>query len=239
MKVRVIAPGGAEFTSYLDNAYSEYQQDPDAREELLKRRIESLIEVSAQPAPLVAANIVPIVKDRAWLAETDAVARRNGARKPLTRVVEDLNETLVIVYAEDTPTNIRYFGDDDLAKAGVEKAKLRQLAIANLRRVLPKLEIHAGEDLTMLVAGGNYEACLLLLDDLWNGGPIKVDGEIVVAVPARDLLIATGSNNQKGITRLREIAAEVAAQSPYSLTQELFVYRKGRFVRFAPDSQHR
>ena len=84
----------------------------------------------------------------------------------------------------------------------------------------------------MLVAGGNYEASLLLLDHVWNGGSLKVQGEIVIGVPARDLLLVTGSENQRGLARIREIAAEVVAESPYALTRELFVYRKGRFVRF-------
>ena len=49
----------------------------------------------------------------------------------------------------------------------------------------------------MLKAGGDYEASLLLFDDIWRDGQVKVDGDIVVAVPAKDVLLVTGSNNLK------------------------------------------
>jgi uncharacterized protein YtpQ (UPF0354 family) len=62
-----------------------------------------------------------------------------------------------------------------------------------------------------------------------------VDGDYVVAVPSRDLLLITGSRNQEGLAKLRELAEEVATTGSYTLTRELFVYRQGRFVRFAPE----
>ena len=69
----------------------------------------------------------------------------------------------------------------------------------NLSRLLPKIEIRPGSDGVLLIsAGGEFDASLLLADNLWSGGQVKVDGDIVVAVPAKDVLIATGSNNAPG-----------------------------------------
>lgn len=79
-----------------------------------------------------------------------------------------------------------------------------------------------------------YQPSLLLFDDIWNGGAIKVDGEIVVAVPARGVLLVTGSRNEKGVEKVREIAQDLATDGNYTLTSTLFVYRKGTFVRFEP-----
>jgi uncharacterized protein YtpQ (UPF0354 family) len=234
LQLRVTNAQGTSSTSFLDNAYTEYQADPESRDAIIDRRVAAAVESTMEPQPLVAANIVPIVKDRAWLAETAAAAMRSGAKLAPERVIDELNDTLVVVYAEDTPLNIRYFGPDDLAKAGVARDALRALAVDNLRRVLPKVELHEGEDVNMLTAGGNYEASLLLLDDIWDDGSLKVDGEIVVALPARDLLLITGSRNARGIARMRELAREIRAEGTYTLTEELFVYRQGRFVRFAP-----
>lgn len=232
LKIRVTGGEGAEFNGFLDNAFAEYQQDPDARDDILDRHVGGVVAMSGEIKPLVAANIVPVVKDRAWLAETDAAALRSGAKTPPPHLVDDINDVLIIVYGEDTPANIRYFGPEDLAKAGVERGKLRALAIDNLRRLLPEVEMHDAGDFKMLTAGGNYEACLLLLDNIWNADKLGLSGEIVVAVPSRDLLLITSSDNAQGISRLRELADEVVAQNPYALTRELFVYRKGRFVRF-------
>jgi len=71
-----------------------------------------------------------------------------------------------------------------------------------------------------------------LADNLWSGGQVKVDGDIVVAVPAKDVLIATGSLNAAGLARLRAAAAAKFASGPNGLTTALFVYRDGKFVRF-------
>jgi len=96
------------------------------------------------------------------------------------------------------------------------------------------MELRSGPLMSMIVAGGSYEASLLLLDDVWSKGPVpaKVDGDVVVAIPARDLLMVTGSRNRAGVDRLRELATKFASTTPYRLTPVLFVYRNGRFARF-------
>jgi uncharacterized protein YtpQ (UPF0354 family) len=233
LEVRVRDAEGGTSSAFLDNAYNQYNADPDARQEILERHAASIAETLRNSAPLAPENIVPIIKDRAWLNETRAAAQQAAGAAPVPRqVVEDINDELVIVYAEDTPLNIRYFDLDALAKAGVDRQKLRAQAVANLRRVLPTIEYHRGELFTMLTAGGNYEASLLLMDDIWTGDQLKVDGEPVIAVPSRDVLLVTGTRNAAGIAKLREIAREVASEGTYTLTRELFVYRKGAFVRF-------
>jgi uncharacterized protein YtpQ (UPF0354 family) len=87
-------------------------------------------------------------------------------------------------------------------------------------------------DVMLISAGGDYEASLLLIDDIWSGGQIKVDGDVVVAVPARDVLLVTGSRNRTALKSIRELAAKYVAEGRYELTDTLFVYRDGRFSKF-------
>jgi len=84
----------------------------------------------------------------------------------------------------------------------------------------------------MISAGGDYEASLLLIDDIWSAGQIKVDGDIVVAIPAKDVLLFTGSCNRKGLKAVRELVAKFVAQQRYTVSDALFVFRNGRFARF-------
>jgi uncharacterized protein YtpQ (UPF0354 family) len=98
--------------------------------------------------------------------------------------------------------------------------------------MLPKIEIRPGADGVLLISsGGEFDASLLLADNLWSSEKVKVDGDIVVAVPAKNALIVTGSNNAAGLARLRAAASRFAA-APNGLTAALFVYRGGKFVRF-------
>ncbi len=232
LELEVKDASGKEMTAYLDNAYALYASDPKARKQVIQRYVRSLMESAAeQDAPIDRARIVPVVKDRAWLAEVRKAATERGG-KPADNVFEDLNEDLVILYAQDSPRNIRYLISDNLAELGLKKGELRALAVENLRSLLPDVELRQGPLFSMITAGGDYEASLLLFEDLWTGGKLEVDGDIVIAVPARDLLLFTGSRNRPGVARLREVAAKAAKEASYSLTERLFVYRNGRFQRF-------
>ena len=109
---------------------------------------------------------------------------------------------------------------------------MRALAIKNLLRVLPKIEMHAiNEYVSIVSAGEDYTPSLLLLDDLWTGDQIKVKGEIVVAVPARDVILVTGSHSGK-ITNFRAFAADLYAKGPFSISDKLFVYRNNAFTTY-------
>jgi uncharacterized protein YtpQ (UPF0354 family) len=94
------------------------------------------------------------------------------------------------------------------------------------------VQLQQAGDVAMMTANGDYEASLLLFDHIWRGGKIKMNGDIVVAIPAKDVLMITGSKSRKGIAAVRELAAKYKAESRYDITDTLFVYRDGRFVRF-------
>jgi len=232
LQVRIETPDGAHSTTFLENAYQLALQDPEARGAVIRGYVQAILEPKSTVEPVDRTRIVPVVKDRAWLSDIGAALAARGAEKPLEQVHEDLNEDLVVVYAVDDPKSIRYLTPEDLTTIGVQREELRALALDNLRRILPMIEISAGPLFSMISAGGDYDASLLLLDEIWTGGSIHVDGDIVVAVPSRDVLLVSGSRNAEGIAKMRELAAKNVQDSPYRLTATLFVYRNGGFTRF-------
>lgn len=232
LHLSVKAPQGETARALLDNAYSEYSGNPAAKSDVIARYVASFADSTKESGPLNPRQIVPVIKDRGWSKDVKRAAKARGADSTAEQVVEELNEDLVIVYAEDTPQNIRYFGPKDLQEAGVQKNQLRALAIENLRRILPPPEAVNGPLISMLTAGGDYVPSLLLIDEIWSGDKLDVEGEIVVAIPTRDVLLFTGSKNKEGVKKLRELAKKTAADGPYSLTDRLFVYRDGTFKRF-------
>jgi uncharacterized protein YtpQ (UPF0354 family) len=232
LHLTVKAADGETARAFLDNAYSEYSRAPEDKAELIDRYVASFAESAKESGPLNPEQIVPVIKDRAWSQEVRRSAKGRAGDAPPEQVIEELNKDLVIVYAEDTPQNIRYFGPKDLQEAGVQKDKLRALAIENLRRILPPPHAVNGPLVSMLTAGGDYVPSLLLLDEIWSADKLGVTGEIVIAIPTRDVLLFTDSNNKEGVRKLRELAKKTAADGPYSLTDRLFVYRAGKLERF-------
>lgn len=239
-KVEIVKPlqvrirnkdGEEEATAYLDNAYNQALRNPDAKEAIIKLHAASIASQPAADAPIDPANIIPVIKDRGWVAETARSFAERGGQAP-EYVTEDLNSELVIVYAEDSPRSIRYFSAKKLEEIGFKRADLRARATENLKRILPDIEVHKGPLFSMLTAGGDFEASLLLIDDIWTGGAFGFDGEIVVAVPARDVLLITGSNDAAGLAKVEELARATVGESSYALTTTLFVYRAGKFEPF-------
>ncbi len=221
---------GASATSNLAKAYKSYEREPQTLDDLVHAQITALQEAGgdANGLPkLDRSRIIPVIKDRQWFEQTQRRGREQTPPQEL--LAEPLNGELVVVYAEERLGTLRVLSTrDDVG----DRARLRDLALANLSRMLPKIEIRAGADGILLIsAGGDFEASLLLADKLWSSDQIKVDGDIVAAVPAKDVLIVTGSHNAPGQARLRAAAARFAP-GPNGLTTALFVYRYGKFVKF-------
>jgi uncharacterized protein YtpQ (UPF0354 family) len=232
LQLKFKAPDGTVATAFLDNAYNQYIGDPASKAAIIDLYVAGLAETASESTEIDRQRIVPVIKDRAWLQDMQRSSGAADLDQMPEQVFEDFNDDLIIVYAEDTPKNIRYVSQEGLEKAGINREALRSLAVANLRRILPPVEMRSGPLISMLTAGGDYDASLLLLDDLWSAEKLSVDGEIVVAVPARDVLIFTGSRNAEGLKRLLELARKVVAEAPYSLSDRLFVFRDGKLQRF-------
>jgi len=171
----------------------------------------------AAPAGLDRARIVPVM----W-----------AGTPPADSVSEPLNEELAIVYGVDTPQGVRPLKAAELDASGPKREELRALALANLRTIAPNIQFHRGPEYSMISAGGTYESSLLAAPQIWSGNTVKVEGETVVAVPARNLLFVTGSKTPGGVAKVREVAARALRESPNKLTDTLFVLRDGKFVKY-------
>jgi hypothetical protein len=224
--------GGDSLTNDLRNAYELYRADPAHLKEVIDRRVRGWAEavrLSEAPPPLDRARIVPVLKPVQWLEGAQQIQAETKITPTPQMLTEPFNSELLIAYVEDRPESLRFLTThDDVG----DRAKLRNLALGNLHRLLPKIDMHAVSDGVFVVeAGGTYEASLLLADQIWTSGQFKVDGDIVVAVPVRDMLLVTGSRNTAGLAHMRAFAA-ARATGPYGLTPVLFVYRDGKFVPF-------
>ena len=238
LELKVTRAGGGETSMFLHNAYETCKQNPKYKDDILRKFVAAgaeTISLSQTLPRLDRTRIVPVIKDRPWLEETrQALISRGG--KEMENVYDDLNPDLIILYGEDSPKNIRYFREKDLAEAEIDRAELKALACENLKRLLhSKIQRLGSNGLFILAAGGDYEASLLLIDSVWADLEKEVTGDII-AIPTRDLLIVTGSHDQAGIERMKYIVADATAKGTYRLTTKLFVREAGKFNEFIHDA---
>ncbi|TQV80498.1 DUF1444 family protein [Denitrobaculum tricleocarpae] len=228
-------PEGEAFQVYLDNAYKLYQTSPELRSDIISSYMVAWLNPGhSEVADIDVSKVVPVIKDTGYIPRLQQSVRASGADLSEWRVPahEPYNRELVVLFAEDTDRSIRYLSEQDLVEIGFEAENRLERAIENLRGLLPDIRLYGGNGTYGLGAGGDYEASILLLANVWKSDKIAVNGELVVAVPARNTLAVTGSEDAEGLAALRRIIASTMQEEAYTLTDRLFVYRDGRFVLY-------
>lgn len=233
LRLEVKTADGSEHAVFLGNAYDLYIQDPGDLDVILDVYSSSLRESVDRPNDTLSeADIVPVIKDDKWITEVSAAASFSGSKSRPEYYQQPLVSGLVVLFAEDSPSNIRYVDRGSLEKTEVDLATIREKSIENLLRKLPEIEIQGSDGLYMVVADGNYDASLLLVDEIWSSTNFQVDGEIVVSIPARDTLLVSGTKNVKQLAQLIKLSKEIYSESPYYISSNIYVRRDSQWVLF-------
>lgn len=233
LQVTVETAEGGVMNCRLENAYAAYADDPAIKAEVMRefsQACSGMIATGGAAADVT--RIVPLIKDRPFLEEARAEAARSGENSDAGLVWEGYNPELVILYGQDSANRIDYLRSEQLAELKLKRADLRALACRNLERLLPALEVVGKHGIYRLGAGGDYEASLLLLDSVWSRPELVVKGELVIAIPTRDVLLVTGSEDARGLAQVRRMVDQEWEQQDYRLTRAVFVRRTGKFELF-------
>ncbi len=176
-----------DLTNLIADAKNAAPQEQQRRVvQFAKATIDSakLAAAGTQSAP-TAAMVVPTIKSKAWVDSAPA----DVATEPL---VADLH----IAYAFDRKDSLTYARWPALEAMGLQRPALRQTAAQNLRTRLPRdLKTQGDGKSLMLIAGGNYEASLLLLDELWTQLSAALAGDLIACALARDVCLVTTSSS--------------------------------------------
>jgi uncharacterized protein YtpQ (UPF0354 family) len=112
---------------------------------------------------------------------------------------------LYVSYALELPERFEWVAPRHCAELGLSPGELRERASANLRIRRPELTLNWYPDAKAVSVGcgGDLEAGLLLDDGFLEKLAQDVEGDLVVAVPARDALVASGTGHPDGLEKLR------------------------------------
>ena len=219
--------GELNLTHFLNNAYNSYKNEPESLSSIMSLYLRGALDMYREETPIQKNKIVPVIKDAAYITD---VAKTVDKSPEL--VYDKYNDKLVIIYAEDNENGIAYFSTERFMESGINRDSLLPIGLKNLDSILPKIEILGDNGYYMLVAGGNYETSLILLDGIWTKENLKVKGDIVIAIPTRDLLLVTGSKDTEKLKKMRAIAKEAWQSGSYQLTPDLFRWNGKKFEPF-------
>lgn len=226
---------GKEMRSYIDNAYNDYKLAPESLGAILHRYVSSAGDLYNPNfgKRLMLENIIPVIKPTRYLEESQKQANDMVATKDIGSVYNKYNDQLIIVYAEDSKNNIRYLLPRELDTLGISRDSLFSIAIDNLHRLLkPKVNIQGDSGVYMITAGGDYEASLILLPTLWTKENLPVKGSFVIAVPNRDMLLITGSDDKANIEKIKRFAQKSFSSGNYSISESLYKWDGRKFEKY-------
>ena len=84
-----------------------------------------------------------------------------------------------------------------------------------------------------LILDGNFEASLVLLDELWEG-PLKrfLPNAPIVTIASRDICAFCDVQSPDGIAELKGIVERVYQGGDHLLSKELFTRSNGKWAKF-------
>lgn len=139
---------------------------------------------------------------------------------------------LMIFYAFDLETHFQIVANRDLLRLGVSKDELHDRALDNLRALKLEVRAHEGANVIMLTAGGNYEATLILLPEIWESIAPMVSGQIVASVPARDVVFVTGDSTNENLGELRRCTSKAIEHADKPLSRCFLRWNGTRWEKY-------
>lgn len=165
-------------------------------------------ELDVPEGPALTAALRPIIKTLDYVRSV--FEQMGEGAVPVFGLVGDL----YILLVADTELNMAVVSNTQLATAGLEPQTALHLSIQNLVNALPEIGVH-GEGARMVMAGGNYEASLLLISSVWQQLAEPLSGDLIVVPFARDLLVYADAGDAAGLRDLREMVARAETEQTY------------------------
>lgn len=220
----------------LQNAYELYQHNPGDIGSIFESFGASVFTAD-DDAPINPAHILPSIKAVDWLDGVREQSRQielSGGGVDSEPLYEQWLDGLLVVYAENRPFNVRFPDAADLAKLGIPRSELRSRAVDNLRSMVEgnvriEKRFQGAPNLRITCSDSVWDSSLLLLDSLWCTDKLGISGDIVAAIPARDLLLVADGASPESMEYIRRGTGAAFNMTPYSLSSRLLIRRNGQW----------
>jgi hypothetical protein len=216
--------GGKPVRVDLERLYHDVMRSPpERRAKRFEDQVAATLETARAadgdlPAP-TRDQLIPTIKSLAWVGGAPSGLAAAG-------FVADL----AVVYAWDRTSTLVYAQLADLQQLGISIDDAQPIALANLRKRLPRELSTRGDGKSFLfTAGGNIEASLILLPEIWDGLTKQLAGDIIACALARDVLLVTATGIPGGIESLTSARDRIRTSMPPAdlISTTLLVRRRG------------
>jgi uncharacterized protein YtpQ (UPF0354 family) len=144
-----------------------------------------------------------------------------------------ISEELYCFYAIRHSTGYEIVHHGHLETWGVRKNELFRIAMDNMRKqIVGNLEIHGDAEGMMFTMNGEFEAGLLMIDEIWEQLEEQTGDQLVISVPSRGVLVACGKSNFKASNPLQMVVKSIFRESDAPLSDKWFIRSEGQWSVF-------
>jgi uncharacterized protein YtpQ (UPF0354 family) len=217
LRLDVEAPKGGHTTD-LHNVYSTCQRNPETCGEEVSTFVAQMVELyKAGDVVLTRDALRIIVRPSAFVAAARANAKRN---RPLAA---PLVGDFWMMAAIDQPTTIGIMDENDLSALKLSGKDAAKVAFANTERELgkPLADLAKGSTRGML-SGDPYASSALLFLPLWAKAAHSCKDNLLVAVPAPDVVLYADGTKPGALQSIVHDADEVMAHDDKPFSDSVF-----------------
>jgi uncharacterized protein YtpQ (UPF0354 family) len=120
----------------------------------------------------------------------------------------------------------QYVQNRHLDQDGISEADLHEIGLRNLAAHASQgnLQVQPYGSIYAVLMGGDFEASLILLKDLWDHHFRQcVSGEYSIAIPARDILAFCDRTSAAGLAELRQLIERIYPTGDHLLSNQIYV----------------
>lgn len=149
-------------------------------------------------------------------------------------VVRTLTNGLCICYIVDKGNSFQYVQNRHLAEDNISVEQLHSIGLDNLTKEAGKgkLRVQPYGNIFAVLMGGNFEASLIILDDLWDKHFRQfVKGDYAVAIPNRDILSFCDMASEAGIRELCQLISRSHTTGDHPISDSIYCRYKNKWIR--------
>jgi uncharacterized protein YtpQ (UPF0354 family) len=152
-----------------------------------------------------------------------------GVSLVILNVCEDLN----CLYAINSEYGLEIIQESHLVKWGISKERLHEIALENFRSLIATNMTARGDtNGIMFTIDGNLEAGLVLIDEIWEQLEEQIGEPVVISVPSRDVIVATGKSNRPMIEAFTQNSKDILMTGDHPLSKYWFIRQGGKWNVF-------
>ena len=147
-------------------------------------------------------------------------------------ILRPFSDGLLIAYVVDDGDSYHYVQQRHLDKEGVTEEQLHEIGLRNLTALASSrdLRIQPYQNINAVLMGGDFEASLILLDQLWDHHFRQfVSGEYSIAIPARDILAFCDNAASAGVNELNQLIGRIYSTGDHPISDKIYVRRQNKW----------